>query len=239
MLVLLVLASCRAEKASRPAAAPEPPADRSLSAAPTELTLTGPAAFQGAVPVHCVLSEPSGIQINFRTGDADTPAVALRIDDYRGGGPYAAQVFVTGRSVSGGLVTSTGEVHLEMRQEAPPTGGPVVLLSGKLDGTYQGEAGQGTIEGRFASCAYSQVRGGLQQEASATLTPSHAGSEGDSTAGATEDPPGRETAAAAKDEEPLQAAPQQSTPHRPAQTAKMAVRPRRRAHRAARHRRRR
>jgi hypothetical protein len=196
LLAASLLASCGNDKTARrpdPPTKPAAPAAQD-AAAPTALTLTGPAAFQGPAPVQCVLSDQSGVQINFRTGDAETPAVALRIDDYRGAGPYAAQVFVTGRSTAGGLVTSTGEAHVDMRQDIPQTGGPVVLLSGTLDGTYQGEAGKGTVEGRFSACGYSRDRGALAQAANATLTPSHVGSEGNSPTDATE-PPNHESTA--------------------------------------------
>jgi hypothetical protein len=34
-------------------------------------------------------------------------------------------------------------------------------LSGSFDGTYAGEAGRGTVRGRFAGCTYRPVRGGI------------------------------------------------------------------------------
>jgi hypothetical protein len=225
-------AKSRSAAASQPSDADRAAAAAALAAAPTALTLTGPAAFEGATPVHCVTSGANGLQINFRTGDADTPAVAVRIDDYRGSGPYPAQVFVTGRSAAGGLVTSNGEAHLEVRQEDPPGAGAVVLLSGKLDGAYQGATGGGSIAGRFAGCGYSKDRGGAPQEASATLVPSHEGSGADLA----EDPPAGKADSSAKDATQDVGTPP-ARPRQPAPAARAAGRPHRRPHRAA-HRRR-
>ncbi len=217
--------------ASQPSDSDRAAAAAALAAAPTALTLTGPAAFEGATPVHCVASGANGLQINFRTGDADTPAVAVRIDDYRGSGPYPAQVFVTGRSPAGGLVTANGEAHLEVRQEDPPAAGAVVVLSGKLDGAYQGPTGGGSIAGRFAGCGYSKDRGSAPQEASATLVPSHEGSGADLA----EDPPTGKADSSAKDTaQDVGSLP----PAHPPQATKAAGRPHRKAGRAA-HRRRR
>jgi hypothetical protein len=217
---------------SRPFSDADAAAAAALAAAPTALTLTGPAAFEGATPVHCVTSGANGLQINFRTGDADTPAVAVRIDDYRGSGPYPAQVFVTGRSAAGGLVTSNGEAHLEVRQEDPPAAGAVVVLSGKLDGAYQGPTGGGSIAGRFAGCGYSKDRGGAPQEASATLVPSHEGSGADLA----EDPPTKADSSAKDATQDLGTPP--ARPRHPAQAVRGAGRLRRKARRTTHHRRR-
>lgn len=240
-LLAACLLACGNDSAkSRSAASQPPPSDAdsaaaaaALAAAPTALTLTGPAAFEGATPVHCVTSGANGLQINFRTGDADAPAVAVRIDDYRGSGRYPAQVFVTGRSAAGGLVTANGEAHLEVRQEDPPAAGAVVQLSGKLDGAYQGATGGGSIAGRFAACGYSKDRGGAPQEASATLVPSHEGSGADLA----EDPPAGKADSAARDASRDVETPP-ARPRQPARTTGTAGRPRRKARRSA-HRRRR
>jgi hypothetical protein len=241
LLAAVLLAACRNDSAPQRSVPASPPAATSegTAAAETELTLTGSAAFQGPTPVHCALSDQSGLQINFRTGDADTPAVAVRVDDYRGNGPYAARVFVTGRSVTGGLVTSTGEAHLEVRQSDPSAGGAVVLLSGKLDGSYQGEAGEGTIAGRFASCGYSKDRNALLQEAAgAILVPTRAAGDASQPAGDAEDTLGKpgdsKQDVSPKDVETLPA-----RPRHPAQATGTAGRLHRRGHRAAHHRRRR
>jgi hypothetical protein len=233
----LLLAACHKDGAVRRSQPQEEPASAPDTTSPTALTLTGPAAFAGAVPVHCVLSDPDGVQINFRTGDAETPAVALRIDGYRGAGPYAARVFVTSRSASGGLVTATGEAHLEIKQEAVPAGA-AVLLSGTLDGTYQGEAGKGSIEGRFAACGYSRDRDVLAQ-AAAGASPATAagGADNGAEGGAAEDPAVHESTAHAEVAEMLPAVPPRS-----AAPAAKAARVAKRLHRSPRralHRRRR
>ena len=69
-----------------------------------------------------------------------------------------------------------------MRQSAAPGGGAVVMLSGKLDGSYQGDAGKGEIAGRFGSCGYSQDRAVLLREASGAVADPGAGERRDDSA---------------------------------------------------------
>jgi hypothetical protein len=233
LLAACLLSACKNDGAARrsdPGAQAEP-ASAPDTTSPTALTLTGPAAFAGAVPVHCVLSDPDGVQINFRTGDADTPAVTLRIDGYRGAGPYAARVFVTSRSASGGLVTATGEAHLEMKQEAVPAGA-AVLLSGTLDGTYQGEAGKGEIAGRFAACGYSRDRNVLAQAAAGALPATAAGgADNGAEGGAAEDPAVHESTAHAEVAEMLPVVPPRSAAPAPNAAKRLHRSPRRTVHR--------
>lgn len=119
------------------------------------LKAVGRQSFQGTPAYRCVLHEDRGLQVNFRTGDPEVPAIVVRIEDYSGGGPYRAAMFVTGRSRSGALVTSTGEANLEVRQKDLPDAGEVVLLSGSFQGIYEGPAGRGSVQGRFGTCSYS------------------------------------------------------------------------------------
>lgn len=135
----------------------EPPAEprREKERAKTVLKAVGRQSFEGTPAYRCVSHEDSGLQINFRTGDPEVPAVVVRIEDYSGGGPYRATMFVTGRSRSGGLVTSTGEANLEVRQQDLPDESEVVLLNGSFQGIYDGPAGRGSVQGRFGTCSYS------------------------------------------------------------------------------------
>jgi hypothetical protein len=247
LLGACLLAACGNDnaksRASASTAASDAESAAALAAAPTALILTGQPAFQGPVPVHCALSEPNGLQINFRTGDPDTPAVAVRVDEYRGNGPYAARVFVTGRSTTGSLVTSTGEAHLVLQHTDPPAAVGVVMLSGKLDGTYQGDAGAGSITGRFASCGYSQDRAVLLREAAgAVLAPAQTSGDANQVAGDAE-----EAETLAKAAEPALAAGKADTETLPAppppravkapratKSAPAAARPHRRARRVRR-----
>jgi hypothetical protein len=167
VLLALLLAACRAEEEPRPAAAEPRPAD---ATSPEEdpggvtaggaLTVTGQPSFQGASSFFCVPHAEGGLQVDFRTGNADLPTVAVRIERYAGSGPYQARLFVTGRSLSGGLVTSAGEADVDVRQRTPPGGEAVALIDGTFHGRYDGEAGKGSIEGRFGSCSYSLYSGG-------------------------------------------------------------------------------
>jgi hypothetical protein len=135
------------------------------------LAATGRQSFQGPAAFRCVLHEQEGLQVNFRTGDLDLPSVAVRIDDFQGTGPYRARLFVTGRSRTGALVTSTGEANVEVKRRDLPDGSAVALLSGSFEGEYGGQAGKGSIEGRFGECSYSALRGGPPPSASPAGAP--------------------------------------------------------------------
>lgn len=119
------------------------------------LAATGRQSFEGPVAFRCVLHEEEGLQVNFRTSDPELPAVAVRIEDFQGTGPYRARLFVTGRSRTGALVTSTGEANVEVKRRDLPDGSAVALLSGSFEGEYGGQAGKGSVEGRFGTCSYS------------------------------------------------------------------------------------
>jgi hypothetical protein len=124
-----------------------------LGASGAVLVATGRQSFAGTLPVRCAAHDQDGLQLNLRTGDPDLPAVAVRIAEYRGSGPYRGQLFVTGRTRGGALAGSTGEVTLELQDgRAAAVDGPLVL-QGSFAGTYQGAAGKGSIEGRFRGCS--------------------------------------------------------------------------------------
>lgn len=175
-LLLTLLAACGAEGPPRlsdagPRPAEIPRRERQAVKGGAVLAATGRQSFQGSSTLRCVVHEAGGLQINFRTGDSEMPAVAVRIPSYRGSGPYKARLFVTGRSRTGGLVTSKGEANVELRQHASPAGGAAVLLSGSFAGIYGGTAGKGSIEGRFGTCGYLAQRGGSAPAAHLTAAP--------------------------------------------------------------------
>jgi hypothetical protein len=157
-MLLLFLAGCGAEEtlpASRAVSRPQPLPDRDEKAA-----RKGPRSFAGATPFHCVLHDERGLQINLRTGDPELPAVAVRLDEYRGSGTYPARLYVTGRSRTGALVRSAGEASLEIEGKEVPGAPALIALSGSFEGTYGGQAGKGSLRGRFTGCSYRQMRGG-------------------------------------------------------------------------------
>lgn len=116
--------------------------------------------FEGPAAFRCVIHEERGLQVNFRIQDPEIPAVAVRIEDFQGTGPYRARLFVTGRSRTGALVTSTGGANVEVQERDLPDGSAFVLLSGSFEGDYTGAAGKGSIEGRFETCSYMARREG-------------------------------------------------------------------------------
>jgi len=174
LLTIFLVAGCRDKETSRPAAGapadPSPQEEAAIAASPGELTATGQVTFRGASSYFCVPHAEGGLQIDFRTGSPDMPAVAVRIEDYRGSGPYQARLFVTGRSVTGALVTSTGEGNADVKQQDPIEGGAPAVVSGTFKGRYDGEAGAGEIAGRFESCNYTSSRGGEKQPGAAEET---------------------------------------------------------------------
>jgi len=194
LLLVSLLAACRGEEApTRATSAGEPPAalprhegDAAAATAGAELKVEGDFSFEGMSPFFCVPHEGNGLQADFRTGNAGMPTVALRIEDYRGSGPYQARLFVTGRSETGALVTSEGEARADLRQEGGAGG---TSISGSFHGSYGGEAGKGSIEGRFGSCNYSAYAGGsppLSPPVAAPADPAREGGEGQ-PAGASEE----------------------------------------------------
>jgi hypothetical protein len=153
----MLLAACGAEERPRLTAAGPRPAEisrRNEQAGKTGAVLaaTGRQSYQGATSFFCVTHAEEGLQVNFRTGDPEMPAVAVRIAEYHGSGPYKARLFVTGRSRSGALVSSTGEANVQVAQRGLPGGAEAVLLEGSFRGLYGGQAGKGSIEGRFGDC---------------------------------------------------------------------------------------
>lgn len=109
------------------------------------LVATGRQSFEGTLTARCAVHDRSGLQVNLRTGDPDLPVVTVRIAEVEGDGPYRGRLFVTGRNRTGALAGSTGEVSLDLRQDGAG-------LQGSFEGSYQGEAGKGSIQGRFRGC---------------------------------------------------------------------------------------
>lgn len=124
------------------------------------LEATGRPSFRGGSKPRCVLHDEHGLQVNFRTGDPDVPAVVLRIEDFQGAGDYRGRLFVTGRGETGALAGATGEAQVELRQKAVAADTSAVVLSGSFEGKYGGEAGRGSLEGTFEDCPFSPSRGG-------------------------------------------------------------------------------
>jgi len=165
LLSLAVLAGCGTEEpprltdsGPRRAEISHPRREQAVQPGEAMLAASGRQSFEGPAAFRCVLHDETGLQVNFRTRDLDMPAVAVRIDDFQGAGPYRARLFVTGRSRTGALVTSTGEANVDVQERAGPEGRLVAFLSGSFEGDYMGQAGKGSIEGRFGVCGYPAAR---------------------------------------------------------------------------------
>jgi hypothetical protein len=124
------------------------------------LVAKGRQSFEGRSDSRCVVHDETGLQINLRTGDPELPTVAVRVEELHGKGSYRGKLFVTGRNRTGALVSSTGEVSLEIQQTAATAGASgSVLLGGWFEGHYDGLAGKGSVQGRFGSCPFLPLRG--------------------------------------------------------------------------------
>jgi len=167
LCLLSLLSACGTEAPPRLTDAGPRPAQVSprsagrLGSSGAVLVATGRHTFEGMLPVRCAVHDGTGLQVNLRTGNPDFPAVAVRIDEVHGSGAYRGRLFVTGRSRTGALAGSTGEVSLELRD-----GGPADGLTGSFDGTYAGAAGKGSIEGRFQGCSLPRRDDGMKLAAS-------------------------------------------------------------------------
>lgn len=172
--LLPALSGCGGEAPPRLSdAGPRPAEIRSRSssepgASGAVLVATGRQSFDGILPVRCAVHDKAGLQVNLRTGDPDLPAVTVRVDEIEGAGPYRGRLFVTGRTRTGGLAGSTGEVSLDLQEDAAPVSGGMNVLRGSFQGTYQGEAGKGSVQGRFRGCSYPLRSPALPQTASAS-----------------------------------------------------------------------
>lgn len=166
LLPFSLLAGCGAETQPRLGDAGPRPAEISpgsskrLGASGAVLVATGRQSFEGTLPVRCAVHDETGLQVNLRTGDPGLPVVSLRIEDYQGSGPYRGQLFVTGKSRVGALAGSTGEASLELREPAATSASSSgsLVLQGSFEGTYQGQAGKGSIQGRFQGCTVPLTR---------------------------------------------------------------------------------
>lgn len=158
LVSLPVLAGCGAESPPRltdsgPRLEPTSRLDNPKEMHGAVLEAVGRQTFVGPTAFRCVLHDEKGLQINFRTGDPELPAVAVRIEEFHGDGPYRARLFVTGRNRTGALVRSLGEAEVQVDQQVA-RGADALLLDGSFKGIYGGDAGKGSVQGRFGDCEY-------------------------------------------------------------------------------------
>lgn len=176
VLLLMTLWGCGAEEAPRLSDAgppeAEPPSGRDWK--PNDrgalVVAKGRQSFEGRTLSRCVTHDRNGLQINLRTGDQDLPAMVVRVEDFHGEGPYRGKLFLTGRSRTGALVSSTGTVSLEVEQTAGATAANgALLLRGSFEGSYDGPAGKGSVQGKFGGCTFA-LPGGLMAAPAPTAT---------------------------------------------------------------------
>jgi len=153
LVCLGLLAGCGAEPPPPEPPPPSPPQAQRETAG-GYLRTSGRQPFAGRAAFRCLPHAEGGLQISFRTGRPDLPAVAVQIERYGGSGSYKGRLFLTGRGPSGALVGSKGETEIAVTEREETGAMSAVLLDGKIRGSYAGAAGKGEIEGRFGPCWY-------------------------------------------------------------------------------------
>ncbi len=144
------LCGCQAdhvEERGPRAASPIPGRGEATSA---HLTLTGAYVIDRDGGVVCAFFPNQSLQVTFRAPQA--PFVILYLKDWKGAGPYEADARIRATYSGETIRVSRGPVHAEIQSAPGPQGGDV--LAGSFSGTFNGEAGKGTVAGKFAGCLY-------------------------------------------------------------------------------------
>jgi hypothetical protein len=118
------------------------------------MTLTGTLPGDLDTDVWCELQPQNGFVFGF---DAPGPLeIELRIADFLGSGSYPAAVVVSRSPHPGGENArhSSGTAQIAVSLATRRQGDVTTLISGRFDGSFEGEAGSGTLSGRFDRCIY-------------------------------------------------------------------------------------
>ena len=160
LLLLLPLAGCgsRADKdttasqdesAQSPEAAPDQKqggGGRRHGGPKAHLTLAGAVTFDGDFGAACDLSADKSLEVTFSQEGA--PQVQMRLPSFTADGEYPATVVVKETSGAAREWTGTAKVQVKSRE----MGKKRTAYNGTFDGTYQGQAGTGTLNGNFRRC---------------------------------------------------------------------------------------
>jgi hypothetical protein len=167
LLAALGLAGCLA--AVTTGCSLEPEATRQRTAAATGLTgetaaalrLTGALSVDGPAAVECgpvAAGEASGFRLRLRPEAASGVEIGVEVEVWlpaaaveAGAGTAAAQVTVR-RLVDGALVESGGDVEVDLHPADTAAG--VHAATGRFDGLYRGEAGEGEVAAEIDRCYY-------------------------------------------------------------------------------------
>jgi len=116
------------------------------------LLLTGSHKFDADARSNCALFPNKTFQIALNIPGA--PFFVLLIEDFRGAGEYDADARVRA-NFSGEVIRQSrgvAKTTITVVKSAQPGGRDAI--SGSFSGSYQGDAGKGTVSGSFESCLY-------------------------------------------------------------------------------------
>jgi|HubBroStandDraft_3_1064219.scaffolds.fasta_scaffold04249_4 hypothetical protein len=166
-VLLPAIASCRRPSAA--AAPPTSPAAARSSAAPAHgearteaaaahLLLTGSYAVDHAVLALCAVQPNHDLQVSFQNGPL--PQVVLLLKGFHGAGSYTAETRIRASYTGETSLQSKGAARALLTVEPVSRPRPGVLISGRFEGTYFGEAGRGGVAASFERCFSGGSAGG-------------------------------------------------------------------------------
>ncbi|HXU32181.1 MAG TPA: hypothetical protein VN851_16550 [Thermoanaerobaculia bacterium] len=116
------------------------------------LVLTGNFTADKDAFVTCAAFPGNSFQISLAIGDS--PTIVLVLENFHGAGDYDAESRLRADYFGEGIRQSRGKAKAKI-EVAPPTGTETrSVISGSFTGTYNGEAGKGTISAKFDKCLY-------------------------------------------------------------------------------------
>ena len=109
-------------------------------------------ALRGIYRQRPVESPGKSFQISLALGDS--PTIVLVLENFHGAGDYDSESQLRADYFGEGVRQSRGRAKAKI-EVAPPTGAETrSVISGSFKGTYDGEAGKGTISAKFDKCLY-------------------------------------------------------------------------------------
>lgn len=116
------------------------------------LAMTGSQKFEGEAASNCALFPNKTFQIALNIPRA--PFFVLQIENFHGAGEYDADARVRA-NFSGEVIRQSrgmAKATITVVKSAQPDGQDAI--SGSFSGSYQGDAGKGTVSGNFERCLY-------------------------------------------------------------------------------------
>jgi len=116
------------------------------------IVLTGSYKVDAEASGNCAVFPNKSLQVGFVV--LDRPWIVLQVENFHGAGDYDAEGRVRANYSGETIRQSRGPVKAKIEVAAPVGGERRNEISGSFTGTYQGDAGGGTISGTFKNCLY-------------------------------------------------------------------------------------